>query len=145
MIADVTGVGAFGELIGSSVVNDPGTGHTFVKVPTIGHTYTFSSNLLLDQNRGFSRMSQNVIGSDYGTIWGLERFGIPGTNGPDPRQSGCRRQLRYVLPLRASRPGCRCSGRIRATRTTAISHGPRELMNSGSVRPQFRFGLRLGF
>ena len=86
--ANVTGVGAFGQLIGPSVVNDPGTGHTFVQVPTIGHTYVFSPRLLLDQNFGFTRMAQNVLGIDFGKNWGTDVFHIPGTNGADPRQSG---------------------------------------------------------
>ena len=88
MLADVTGVGALGELIGPAVVNDPGAGHTFVQVPTLGHTYVFSANLLLDQSLGFVRTAQHVLGTDYGTNWGTEVFGIPGTNGSDIRQSG---------------------------------------------------------
>lgn len=86
--ANVTGVPAFGELIGPSVIQDPGTGDTFTQIHTVGHTYTLSPTLLLDQNFGITRMTQDVIGLDYGTNWGSEVFGIPGTNGPDIRQSG---------------------------------------------------------
>lgn len=86
--APVTGVGAFGEAIGPSLVQDPGTGDTFVQIHTLGHTYSLSPSLLLDQNFGITRMTQTVIGLDYGKNWGSEIFGIPGTNGPDIRQSG---------------------------------------------------------
>ena len=88
LVADVTGVPIFGQLIGPAVVQDPGTGHTFTQVHTLGHTYAFTPSLLLDQNIGFVRQSQNVLGNDYGKNWGTDVFGIPGTNGPDIRQSG---------------------------------------------------------
>jgi hypothetical protein len=88
LVADVTGFGAFGEMIGPSLVQDPGTGHTFTQLHTIGHTYTITPTFLLEQTLGFTRQSQNVIGLDYGKNWGSEVFGIPGTNGPDIRQSG---------------------------------------------------------
>jgi hypothetical protein len=86
--ANVTGVPLFGELVGPAIVQDPGTGDTFVQVHTFGHTYSLTPTLLLDQNFGYTRMTQSVIGTDYGTNWGSEVFGIPGTNGPDIRQSG---------------------------------------------------------
>ena len=86
--ANVTGVPAFGELIGPNVVQDPGTGDTFTQVHTIGHTYSITPTVLLDQNFGITRMTQTVQGLDYGVNWGSEVFGIPGTNGPDIRQSG---------------------------------------------------------
>ena len=88
LVADVTGYGAFGELIGPSLVQDPGTGHTFTQLHTIGHTYTITPTFLLEQTLGFTRQTQNVVGLDYGQSWGSEVFGIPGTNGPDIRQSG---------------------------------------------------------
>jgi hypothetical protein len=88
LVADVTGVAAFGEIVGPAVVQDPGTGHTFTQTHAIGHTYTFTPNFLMDQVLGFTRQSQTVFGEDYGTNWGTEIFGIPGTNGPDERQSG---------------------------------------------------------
>lgn len=88
LVADVTGFGAFGELIGPSLVQDPGTGHTFTQLHTIGHSYTLTPTFLLEQTLGFTRQTQNVVGLDYGTNWGSDVFGIPGTNGPDIRQSG---------------------------------------------------------
>ncbi len=86
--ANVTGVGAFGQIIGPAVVQDPGTGDTFTQVHTVGHSYSITPNLLLDQNFGITRMHQTVQGADFGKNWGSEVYGIPGTNGPDPRQSG---------------------------------------------------------
>ncbi len=89
LVADVTGIPAFGELVGPAVVQDPGTGHTFTQIHTIGQTYVFTPNLLLDQTLGFNRQTQNVIGLDYGKNWGSEVLGIPGTNGGDDiRYSG---------------------------------------------------------
>lgn len=88
LVADVTGVPIFGEIVGPPVVQDPGTGHTFTQVYTVGHSISLKPNLLLDQNFGIIRNKQDVKGLDYGTNWGSEVFGIPGTNGPDIRQSG---------------------------------------------------------
>ena len=44
--------------------------------------------MLLDGNFGMNKQDQTAAGSDFGTNYGTEIFGIPGTNGPDPRQSG---------------------------------------------------------
>ena len=44
-------------------------------------------HLLLDQVFGFTRMGQHGTDGFYGQNIGLN-LGIPGTNGPDPRQSG---------------------------------------------------------
>jgi outer membrane receptor protein involved in Fe transport len=86
--AGVTGVGAFGQLVGPSVVQDPGTGSTRVYVPSIGTNWTISPTFLMDATWGASIMDQTVLAVDYGKNFGLETFGIPGTNGPDIRQSG---------------------------------------------------------
>jgi hypothetical protein len=50
LVADVTGRGAFGELIGPSLVQDPGTGHTFTQLHTLGHTYTLTPSFLIEQS-----------------------------------------------------------------------------------------------
>ncbi|MEK7407869.1 MAG: TonB-dependent receptor [Acidobacteriota bacterium] len=71
-----------------------GKGHTLTQVATIGHTWTLTPSLVVDGNLGFSRFGQNVKGPDYGKNFGLEVLGIPGTNGPDIRQSG---QPRFVV------------------------------------------------
>ncbi len=65
----------------------PGTAPTLVQVPTLGHTLVISPNLLLDEVLGFNRMGQHGTDSFYGQNIGLT-LGIPGTNGPDIRQSG---------------------------------------------------------
>jgi hypothetical protein len=62
-------------------------GDTRVYVPTVGHTWTLGPTMVLDSNFGMNRQDQTVTGPDYGQNIGLD-LGIPGTNGPDIRQSG---------------------------------------------------------
>src|ERR1039458_5091796 len=66
---------------------DPGLGNTTVQVATIGHTYTFTPNLVLTGNFGLNRLDQTVISNDYGKNYG-SILGIHGTNGNDIRNSG---------------------------------------------------------
>jgi hypothetical protein len=66
---------------------DPGTGDTTQQIATIGTTRTITANVIVDAVVGYNRMDQQVTPSDYGTNYG-QQFGIPNTNGPDPRQSG---------------------------------------------------------
>jgi len=87
MIATSGGLGIFGVAAGPTPDGDPGTGHTTTQVASIGHTYTFSPNLVLDGTLGYERLNQNVKGSDYGTNYGTT-LGIPGLNGADIRDSG---------------------------------------------------------
>jgi hypothetical protein len=65
-----------------------GEGHTLVQIAGIGQTYTVSPTFLLDGTFGWTRFGQNVKPPDLGTNFGLDVLGIPGTNGPDPRESG---------------------------------------------------------
>ncbi len=65
-----------------------GFGDTNVYVPTVGHTWTISPTMVLDGSVGMNRQDQTAEGGDFGTNFGSETFGIPGTNGPDPLQSG---------------------------------------------------------
>jgi hypothetical protein len=65
-----------------------GAGHTLVQLATIGHTYTLSSNFVIDGTFGWTRFGQNVQSPDLGVNFGSDTLGIPGTNGPDPRESG---------------------------------------------------------
>jgi hypothetical protein len=88
MNANVLALPSLGAAEGAGIGGDPGTGHTFQQLATIGSTYVLSPNMVLDANVGYTRMSQYVLGSDYGKNYGTDVFGIPGTNGPDPRQSG---------------------------------------------------------
>ncbi len=56
--------------------------------PVIGHTWTLSPTLILDGNFGVTFNEQSGLSPDYGTNYGLDVWGIPGTNGSDIRQSG---------------------------------------------------------
>ncbi len=66
----------------------PGTGHTRTHISTIGHTLTISPRVVIDGTFGWTRMEQQGQSPDFGTNFGLQTLGIPGTNGPDIRQSG---------------------------------------------------------
>ncbi len=67
---------------------DPGLGDTNQYLATIGTNYTISPTMLWDATWGMTRMDQTAAGDDFGKNWGSDVFRIPGTNGPDPRQSG---------------------------------------------------------
>ncbi len=54
---------------------------------TFAGTYTFTPNLLLDANFGWTEMNNNIEPFDIGKNLGLE-YGIPGTNGTTRLQSG---------------------------------------------------------
>ena len=64
-----------------------GLGKTKTWVATIGQTFTPSPSLVIDSTVGYSLLDQWGYGPDYGTNYGLQ-LGVPGTNGPDIRQSG---------------------------------------------------------
>jgi hypothetical protein len=57
-----------------------GGGKTNTRIFTAGQTWTLSPTLLLDANAGVNGMQQNMQGPDYQTNFGLETWGIPGTN-----------------------------------------------------------------
>jgi len=65
-----------------------GAGHTLVQLATVGHTYTVSPTFVVDGTLGWTRFGQNVQSPDLGTNFGSDVLGIPGTNGPDIRESG---------------------------------------------------------
>lgn len=90
MDAQVTGRFGLNDKVGGACLCDGGigTGSTTVNVATIGQTWTITPTFLLDTTLGFTRMGQVVKGPDFGKNFGSEVWGIPGTNGPDPRQSG---------------------------------------------------------
>jgi outer membrane receptor protein involved in Fe transport len=81
---------AFGEGGGDALgaCGAPGKGHTLVQISTIGHTLTISPRFVVDGTIGWTRMTQQGQSPDFGKNVGLDFLGIPGTNGPDPRQSG---------------------------------------------------------
>lgn len=64
-----------------------GLGKTKTWVATIGQTFTPSRTFVIDTTVGYSLLDQWGHGPDYGKNYGLE-VGVPGVNGPDPRQSG---------------------------------------------------------
>jgi hypothetical protein len=74
---------------GTGLCNGNGaeTAPTLTQLATLGHSWIITPNLLFDEVLGFSRMGQHGTDSFFGTNVGLE-LGIPGTNGPDIRQSG---------------------------------------------------------
>jgi hypothetical protein len=66
-----------------------GSNVTLDQTSTIGWTKTFSPTFLWDATLGWTRHGNNsadFVG--FGTNFGLDVLGIPGTNGPDERQSG---------------------------------------------------------
>jgi hypothetical protein len=63
-------------------------GDTRVWVGAVGHTWTLSPSVVIDGTFGLNRLDQQVTGPDYGTDYGSEVLGIPGTNGSDVRESG---------------------------------------------------------
>ena len=88
MDANVVGQPSLGAAVGAGIGGDAGTGHTFQQLATIGSTWVLSPNMVVDANVGYTRMSQYVLGSDYGKNYGTDVFKIPGTNGSDISQSG---------------------------------------------------------
>ena len=64
-----------------------GLGKTKTWVATIGQTFTPTRSFVVDTTVGYSLLDQWGYGPDYGTNYGLQ-LGVPGTNGPDIRQSG---------------------------------------------------------
>jgi hypothetical protein len=65
-----------------------GDATTLVQVATLGTTWVISPRFLVDGTVGFTRYFHHTQDEDYGTNIGSEILGIPGTNGPDIRQSG---------------------------------------------------------
>ena len=73
---------------GSCTGGGLGEGKTQVQVATIGTSYTVSPTFLIDATLGWTRFGQTVYPPDLGKNYGSDVLGIPGTNGPDPRESG---------------------------------------------------------
>ncbi|MBI5281042.1 MAG: TonB-dependent receptor [Candidatus Solibacter usitatus] len=89
MDAQVACESALGEGGGRGLCNGgAGIGSTLVQVGTLGYTWVVGPSLVLDATLVYNRLGQQVRGPDFGTNFGLDVLGIPGTNGPDPRQSG---------------------------------------------------------
>jgi len=93
MNARVTSDAFLGEAGGGGFGTLPGVGDTVVRLATVGTTWTLSPSFVLDGTIGLSRMDQDVVLPGFGTNYGTDVFGIPGTNGDggslgDPRTSG---------------------------------------------------------
>lgn len=54
----------------------------------LGFTHLFTSNVMMDANFGYGRIRINGQAPDYGSNFGLDTLGIPGTNGTSKFQSG---------------------------------------------------------
>lgn len=65
-----------------------GISKTNVYVGGIGYTRILTPSLLVDANFGFGRNDLHWVENDFGKNYGADFLGIPGTNGPDPLQSG---------------------------------------------------------
>jgi hypothetical protein len=92
MVADFTSAGsALGEA-GGQDIGDGGLGgcHTRTQIGGMGSTYAASSNFLVDATLGWTRFGQACQPTDQisGVNFGSDVLGIPGTNGPDPREAG---------------------------------------------------------
>ena len=89
MKAEVSGDFGLGEAGGPCLCGGGlGTGSTLVQIAGMGQTYTVSPTFLIDGNFGWTRFGQDVEPPDLGVNFGSDVLGIPGTNGPDPRESG---------------------------------------------------------
>ena len=89
MKAEVSGDFGLGDAGGPCLCGGGlGTGATLVQIAGIGQTYTVSPTFLIDGNFGWTRFGQDVEPPDLGVNFGSDVLGIPGTNGPDPRESG---------------------------------------------------------
>jgi hypothetical protein len=80
---------SLGDAGGAGLCNGGGAGTapTLTQLATIGHSWIITPNLLLDGVLGFTRLGQHGTDHFFGQNIGLQ-LGIPGTNGPDIRQSG---------------------------------------------------------
>jgi hypothetical protein len=68
-----------------------GSADTTVRIGTAGLTWTLSPRIVLDAVFGLTRFDQSNIPQDYGTNYGTDVFGIPGTNGA----GGANGDIRY--------------------------------------------------
>ncbi|MSV29335.1 MAG: carboxypeptidase regulatory-like domain-containing protein, partial [Bryobacterales bacterium] len=93
MLSPVSGAAPLGKALGgypggAAGAAGIGTGNNHTDVFGGGVSYTITPTLLFDANFGGTLMHHDTTGPDYGTNIGLDLLKIPGTNGPDPRQSG---------------------------------------------------------
>ena len=82
---------AFGPDLEGARLNDGanagiGQGNTYVF--SVGGTYTFTPNFIVDGNFGYVKMKTDIANPSLGKNWGLEFLGIPGTNGTETFEGG---------------------------------------------------------
>ncbi len=73
---------------GGNYSGNPGTGEGRSYNFSSGVNYVISPTFLMDGHFGFARFITDSKNVRYGENIGLDQFGIPGTNGPEPWQSG---------------------------------------------------------
>lgn len=93
MIAPITAGVPLGEALGgypggAAGAAGIGTGNNKTDVFGGGISYVVTPSILFDANFGGTMMHHDTIGPDYGKNIGTDVLKIPGTNGPDVRQSG---------------------------------------------------------
>ena len=95
---------------------EAGGGDTKVNLWSVGQTYTITPTLIWDATFGSNIMDHASQGPDYGTNYGLDEFGIPGTNGAGVTGPGSADLRRSTRASRSSTPASRCSATTRAGR-----------------------------
>jgi len=135
----------------------PGDDGGTVRSATIGGTYTVTPSFLIDGHAGYTRQVQ--LGQDkfYGTNVGLDVLGIPGTNGPDIRQSGfpgfsVSSYEGFGNPVTSS-PRFRWDNQFQYAANAGWTHGAHNLRGGWELarqamnrfQPQSGFGPRGGF
>jgi hypothetical protein len=93
MLATVSAQAPLGQALGAypgGAAGDAGIGSGYNHTDVFGGgiSYIITPRLLLDANFGGTLMHHDTTGPDYGTNIGSDVLKIPGTNGPDIRQSG---------------------------------------------------------
>jgi outer membrane receptor protein involved in Fe transport len=88
MVSDAASAPALGAAGGPGLPWGNVSGPVLGQLVTLAGTHVFSPTLIMDTNVGWTRMAAQTYGNDHGTNFGLDVLGIPGTNGPDLRQSG---------------------------------------------------------
>ncbi|MPY89073.1 MAG: TonB-dependent receptor plug domain-containing protein [Luteitalea sp.] len=87
--SDVFDPPALGEAGGDALAGgQQGASPARTQVAGFGGTYTLSPTLVFDGNVGYTRQRLGAENVDIDTNFGLDVFGIPGTNGPDRLQGG---------------------------------------------------------
>ena len=86
----ITSPSVFDKASGGPIESGQQAGYGYGRIVslTYGANYILAPTLLLDGNFGFTRMAPSVTPFQYGQNIGLDVLKIPGSNGPDPLQSG---------------------------------------------------------